>query len=127
MHLTSWTGRFLRILQADGRATYDVIGAKIGLSPSAVLRRVKRLEASGVIDGYVAKGFFPEEDIGQLQITTEASEDISFSAMLALQDRVDQILDRQGLVRPRFVSPRPSANEPGEAGNSENLSAGGSR
>ena len=46
--------QILRILQADGRATYDVIGAKIGLSPSAVLRRVKRLEASGVIDGYVA-------------------------------------------------------------------------
>ncbi|MBE7940180.1 MULTISPECIES: efflux RND transporter permease subunit [Ramlibacter] len=34
------------------------------------------------------KGFFPEEDIGQIQVTTEASEDISFTAMLALQDRV---------------------------------------
>ena len=30
------------------------------------------------------KGFFPEEDIGQIQATTEASEDISFKAMLAL-------------------------------------------
>jgi HAE1 family hydrophobic/amphiphilic exporter-1 len=34
------------------------------------------------------KGFFPEEDIGQIQVTTEASEDISFSAMAALQARV---------------------------------------
>ena len=33
------------------------------------------------------KGFFPEEDIGQLLATTEASEDISFKAMLALQDQ----------------------------------------
>ena len=44
----------LRTLQADGRATYDQIAEQIGLSPSAVLRRVKRLEASGVIDRYVA-------------------------------------------------------------------------
>ena len=41
-------------LQADGRATYDDIAASVGLSPSAVLRRVKRLEAAGVIDRYVA-------------------------------------------------------------------------
>ena len=44
----------LRILQADGRATFDIIGAQIGLSPSAVLRRVKRLEEKKVIDRYVA-------------------------------------------------------------------------
>src|SRR5205814_2707783 len=31
-----------------------VIGAKVGLSSSAVLRRVKRLEDAGVIDRYVA-------------------------------------------------------------------------
>jgi len=44
----------LRRLQANGRETYDVIGEQVGLSPSAVLRRVKRLEDSGVIDRYVA-------------------------------------------------------------------------
>src|SRR3569832_270982 len=44
----------LRILQEDGRETYDVIGSQIGLSASAVLRRVKRMEESGVIDRYVA-------------------------------------------------------------------------
>ena len=36
----------------------------------------------------IPKGFFPEEDIGQIQVTTEAAEDVSFPAMLALQDRV---------------------------------------
>nr|MDQ6881975.1 efflux RND transporter permease subunit [Pseudomonadota bacterium] len=36
----------------------------------------------------IPKGFFPEEDIGQIQITTEAAEDVSFPAMLTLQDRV---------------------------------------
>jgi len=44
----------LRSLQADGRATYDQIAEAVNLSPSAVLRRVKRLEESGVIDRYVA-------------------------------------------------------------------------
>lgn len=46
--------QILRSLQADGRATYDQIADGVGLSPSAVLRRVKRLEDAGVIDRYVA-------------------------------------------------------------------------
>ena len=44
----------LRNLQQDGRATFDQIAERIGLSASAVLRRVKRLESAGVIDRYVA-------------------------------------------------------------------------
>ncbi|MEJ7688413.1 MAG: efflux RND transporter permease subunit [Variovorax sp.] len=40
----------------------------------------------------IPKGFFPEEDIGQIQITTEAAEDISFPAMKVLQDRVAEAL-----------------------------------
>ena len=44
----------LRSLQHNGRETYEVIGEQVGLSPSAVLRRVKRLEECGVIDRYVA-------------------------------------------------------------------------
>lgn len=44
----------LRSLQADGRATYDQLAEAVSLSPSAVLRRVKRLEGAGVIDRYVA-------------------------------------------------------------------------
>ena len=34
----------------------------------------------------IPKGFFPEEDIGQISISTEAAEDISFPAMVRLQD-----------------------------------------
>jgi Lrp/AsnC family transcriptional regulator, leucine-responsive regulatory protein len=44
----------LRMLQVDGRKTYDDIAQQVGLSASAVLRRVKRLEDSGVIERYVA-------------------------------------------------------------------------
>lgn len=46
--------RILRVLQEDGRVTYDVLAQQVGLSPSTVLRRVKRLEESGVVRRYVA-------------------------------------------------------------------------
>ena len=54
--------RILRALQLDGRATYDVLAAQVSLSASATQRRVKRLEESGVIAGYVA--VVPPERIG---------------------------------------------------------------
>ena len=38
------------------------------------------------------KGFFPEEDIGQIQAITEASEDISFEEMSRLQARAAEIV-----------------------------------
>ncbi|HEY7548240.1 MAG TPA: efflux RND transporter permease subunit [Hyphomicrobiaceae bacterium] len=34
------------------------------------------------------KGFFPQEDIGQLSVSTEARQDISFQAMVDLQNKV---------------------------------------
>jgi len=36
----------------------------------------------------IPKGFFPEEDIGQITASTEAAEDVSFPAMVQLQERV---------------------------------------
>jgi Lrp/AsnC family leucine-responsive transcriptional regulator len=46
--------RILAALQEEGRLSYEELGAKVGLSASATLRRVKRLEEAGVIAGYVA-------------------------------------------------------------------------
>ena len=42
---------------------------------------------------YSPKGFFPEEDIGQILATTEAAEDISFKSMLALQDQAAALVN----------------------------------
>ena len=39
----------------------------------------------------IPKGFFPEEDIGQINVSTEASEDTSFPAMVQLQTRVADV------------------------------------
>ena len=35
----------------------------------------------------IPKGFFPEEDIGQISVSTEASEDTSFTEMVRLQEK----------------------------------------
>jgi len=47
--------RILQILATDGRASYQAIADDVGLSRPAVMERVKRLEESGYILGYVAR------------------------------------------------------------------------
>lgn len=42
----------LRLLRQDARRTNAEIGAAVGLSPSACHRRIKMMEAQGVIRGY---------------------------------------------------------------------------
>lgn len=44
--------KILRLLQADGRISNADLAEAIHLSPSSCLRRVRRLESSGVIDRY---------------------------------------------------------------------------
>ena len=39
----------------------------------------------------IPKGFFPEEDVGQISVSTEASEDTSFEDMVRLQRRAAEI------------------------------------
>jgi Lrp/AsnC family transcriptional regulator, leucine-responsive regulatory protein len=47
--------RLLDALHRDGRASYAELGRAVGLSPSAVADRVRRLEESGVITGYTCE------------------------------------------------------------------------
>ena len=46
--------RILNILQSNARETQADIARAVGLAPSAVLERVRKLEARGVIRGYSA-------------------------------------------------------------------------
>jgi Lrp/AsnC family leucine-responsive transcriptional regulator len=46
--------RIVAALQADGRLSNVELAERVGLSPSPCLRRVKRLEREGYIDGYRA-------------------------------------------------------------------------
>ncbi|HET6159967.1 MAG TPA: efflux RND transporter permease subunit [Dongiaceae bacterium] len=47
----------------------------------------------------IPKGFFPQEDIGQLSVSTEAREDISFAAMSALQQQVADVFRKSPYVK----------------------------
>ena len=47
--------RLLSALQRDGRQTVTDLAAAIGLSPTPCARRLARLEAEGVIEGYSAR------------------------------------------------------------------------
>ncbi|WP_333823830.1 Lrp/AsnC family transcriptional regulator [Pinisolibacter sp.] len=46
--------KILRILQQDSSIQNQALASLVGLSPSPCLRRVRALEAAGVIRGYVA-------------------------------------------------------------------------
>ncbi|WP_028640093.1 Lrp/AsnC family transcriptional regulator [Novosphingobium acidiphilum] len=46
--------RILIALQEDGRMTNQTLSERVGLSPSPCLRRLRQLEAGGVIARYVA-------------------------------------------------------------------------
>jgi Lrp/AsnC family transcriptional regulator, leucine-responsive regulatory protein len=54
MNLDAIDRRIVAELQADGRLTNVQLADRAGLSPSPCLRRVKRLEQEGVIEGYRA-------------------------------------------------------------------------
>jgi DNA-binding Lrp family transcriptional regulator len=54
MKLDAIDRRILAALQTDGRLTNNDLADRIGLSPSPCLRRVRALEAAGIIKGYAA-------------------------------------------------------------------------
>jgi len=54
MEIDRYDRLILKALQEDGRMTNQDLAGRIGLSPSPCLRRVRALEASGVISGYRA-------------------------------------------------------------------------
>jgi DNA-binding Lrp family transcriptional regulator len=76
--------RILRELQADGRLSNQELAARVGLTPSPCLRRVRQLEDDGVIRGYravidpvaVGRGFevFASVEVHRDRASVEAFE-----------------------------------------------------
>jgi HAE1 family hydrophobic/amphiphilic exporter-1 len=97
------TRLFDRILEgafAAMLAVYDGI-LKICLRFRPLMLVVFFATIAGTVSLYVAipKGFFPQEDIGQLSVSTEAREDISFPAMVALQQQVADVFRHSPYVK----------------------------
>ena len=90
-------------LQQDGRLTNQELAARIGLTPAPCLRRVRRLEASGVITGYAAtidpaalgRGF---EVLLQAEIATKDLATVeAFEARVSAMDEVVELRRMFGL------------------------------
>ena len=45
----------IEALQNEGRLSNKLLAARVGLAPSSCLERVRKLEASGIIEGYHAR------------------------------------------------------------------------
>ncbi|HEV3473590.1 MAG TPA: Lrp/AsnC family transcriptional regulator [Actinomycetota bacterium] len=73
--------KILELLRADGRLGYAEIGAAVGLAPSSVHDRVRKLERAGIIRGYRAdvdlkQAGFPITAIVSLALTPGSPTDI---------------------------------------------------
>lgn len=75
--------RILRVLSQDGRASFQEVGKQVGLSPSPCWQRIKRMEESGVIQGYAAR-----IDVAELGFRD------SLIVMLTLEQHSDEMLER---------------------------------
>lgn len=96
--------RILRVLSEDGRISNLDLSEKVGLSPSACLRRVRELERAGVIRGYRAvldpermgRGFVALVMVGLNNHSTASQED--FERAMARADEVIECLNITGSV-----------------------------
>lgn len=96
--------RILHELSQDGRISNIELAARVGLSPSACLRRVQELEQSGVIRGYRAVldprklgiGFTAIVAVGLNRHTKAAQED--FERKMAAAPEVKECHNVAGAV-----------------------------
>ncbi|WGI23154.1 Lrp/AsnC family transcriptional regulator [Amylibacter sp. IMCC11727] len=96
--------QILRELGRDGRISNIELADRVGLSPSACLRRVQDLERSGVITGYRAvvdpvargAGFIAYMTVGLSDHTKEAQE--AFERAIARFDEVRECHNITGAV-----------------------------
>jgi hydrophobic/amphiphilic exporter-1 (mainly G- bacteria), HAE1 family len=78
---------------------YDA-GLRLCLRYQPVMLLVFFATVAGTIHLFnvVPKGFFPQEDIGQLSVSTEARQDVSFEAMTKLQSEVQDVIRKSPYV-----------------------------
>jgi DNA-binding Lrp family transcriptional regulator len=88
--------RIIRELQRDGRQQNNELAAKVGLSPSPCLRRVRMLEEAGVISRYVA--VIDQAKVGlrlsmfaRVWLTAQDAETIDLFA--AAMKRLDEVVE----------------------------------
>jgi len=84
----------LHHLQIDGRISNSALAERVNLSESACLRRVKRLEDSGMLRGYVAlvdqsMAGYPDNVFVHITLHSQQQTDLAgFEAQVALMPEV---------------------------------------
>ncbi len=96
MRLDDIDKRILRALQRDGRLQNIELAKEVGLSPSPCLRRVKLLEAAGIIDRYVAvvnpvKAGLPLSMFARVWLTAQDAETIDH--FMAAMKKLPQVME----------------------------------
>jgi len=93
----------IRTLEREGRLTNQDLAARVGLTPAPCLRRVRRLEADGVITGYAAivdpatlgRGF--EVLIHADLVAKDLATVEAFEARVAAMDEVTELRRMYGI------------------------------
>jgi len=88
--------QIVRVLQRDGRISNQDLAARVGLSPSPCLRRVRNLERSGVLIGYTA--IVDQEKYGLpvdvfVSISLESQRDAELKAFERAVMRLDEVME----------------------------------
>ncbi|ELI1838506.1 Lrp/AsnC family transcriptional regulator [Vibrio fluvialis] len=80
--------RILRELQQDGRISNVELAERVGLSPSATLRRVQELERKKVIKGYRAVLDKPQLNVGFIAYVSIGLNSHTKKSQLSFEDHV---------------------------------------
>jgi Lrp/AsnC family transcriptional regulator, leucine-responsive regulatory protein len=96
MELDRYDRALLAILQREGRITNSELAARVSLSESACLRRVRALEASGLIEGYQAVLNEQAAGLGVnvfVSITLEGQERAELAAFEQAVRKVPEVME----------------------------------
>ena len=89
----SWVGRRFEAMFTNVRDGYArTLDMALRHRFLVLMMAVGTVVLTGVLYSTMPKGFFPEEDIGQLRVTVEASEDTSSFKLMQLQSQVVDIV-----------------------------------
>ncbi len=86
--------KILTILQKDARTSNAAIAREVGMAPSAILERIKKLQSRGIISGYEARVAPRHVGLGLLAFiaveTDEVGGDVTVGQKLA---EIPQVLE----------------------------------
>jgi len=87
--------KILKILQKRARVPNVEVARQVGLAPSAVLERIRKLEKQGIIEGYEVRlnpQFFDRGLVAFLTVkTNERADDVEIGKKLAYRPKVQEV------------------------------------